>query len=96
MTQTNQDISKDVVKQITLRWPKRLWLLVTLKSSQLETSIQSYTTQAVLERLGKEYWTTVNEKDKKDREVEEILKFYNYVPEDLKQAVEKAIRDKPI
>jgi hypothetical protein len=74
-------------KQIKLKWPEHLWLAVSNKAAEEGTSIQTIITEAFLYKYGVPFYRT---KDKTAKMIAEIMKKYDYVPNDIKEAIERA------
>jgi hypothetical protein len=73
-------------RDIKLKWPKKLHSALKDIAKKQKTSLQTLITEALLDKYNVEHWRVGN----KEKEVEEILTRYNYVPRDIQQAVEEA------
>lgn len=73
-------------RQIKLKWPVRLHLALEDMAKKQKTSLQTLITEAVLDKYNVFHWRVRN----KEKEVEDILTRYNYIPDDIQRAVEEA------
>ena len=71
---------------IKLKWPKRLHSALKDMAKKQKTSLQTLITEAVLDKYNVFHWRVRN----KEKEVEDILTRYNYIPDDIQRATEEA------
>ena len=73
-------------KQIKLIWPVHLWKRASLTATKQGTSLQTLITEAFLEKYGIPHW---RKGSRQTEMVEDILKHYSYVPDDVQELLIK-------
>lgn len=79
-----------MIETVFLRWPSRLKVALERLAEKQGTSIQTIVTEILLDRFGIANWRESKGVRNREKRIEDILKYYDYVPKDVEEAIEEA------